>query len=172
MTNSKSNSEEVEMKNITEEMKIHEQWYKEAQDKDMTLETIPAFLKKLTTEYNHDYGTICHALTAGAIATMWAMNRTPQGGITGFQSGCIMWEFIRNWNGEKGPLRLIKYDEMLFPQYEDKFQKNISMNTWKYLQEEAKKNIDSKEHASLRVIHHWQSIADGIVPFGYAVKED
>ena len=68
---------------------IRDVWYAQAADKAMTLETLPAFLKELA-EYKHDYNTICYALTAGAIATAWALNRTPNGGITGFQAGAIM----------------------------------------------------------------------------------
>ena len=84
------------MKTITEEMKIHEEWYKQA--KEQTLETLPAFLNHLINDYGHDYGTICHAIAAGAIGAAYALERSPQGGITGFQAGCIMWCFIRHWN--------------------------------------------------------------------------
>ena len=159
------------MRVITESDNVHEEFYKEATSKEMSLEKLPAFLKKLTKEYRHDYGTICHALTAGAIATMWAMNRTPQGGITGFQASCIMWEFIKQWMGYKTPMRLIKYEEMLYPQYAHKFNNTISTETWKFLQDEANKKLAEKG-AVETVRIHWQSIADGIVPFGYIVKEE
>ena len=36
-----------------------------------------------------DYGTVCHAIALSAVA------RTAQGGITGFQAGAVMWEFIK-----------------------------------------------------------------------------
>ena len=158
------------MQNITEEMKVHEEWYKEAHADGMSLAKLPAFLKKLTEDYNHDYGTICHALTAGAIATMWAMNRTKQGGITGFQSGCIMWEFMKQWNHIEAPARLVEYKNMLYPQYEDKFQKVISQSTWNFLKTEAQKNLDEKS-GSDNCRRHWQSIVDGVIPFGYSIKE-
>src|SRR5690349_20327046 len=70
---------------ITEESGEHKQWYVDAHAPEMTLETLPEFLRHLTEDYHHDYGTICHALAAGAIATAYAMDRSPQGGITGFQ---------------------------------------------------------------------------------------
>jgi hypothetical protein len=96
--------------NITEDMHIHEQWYEEA--KKQTLTTLPEFCRSLSEDYHHDYGTICHAITAAGIATMWAMNHTEQGGITGFQASCIMWEFIKNWMGKEGhSLRLLDYSE-------------------------------------------------------------
>jgi len=162
---------------ITEEMHTQDEWYKEAEAKTMTLKTLPKFLKKLSGKYNHDYGTICHALTASALAAINAMNRTSQGGITGFQAGAVMWRFIREWGMDlkDKPLRLVNYSNMLYPQYDYHFEKTINSNTWKWLQAEAKKNLDGDNmchHASPNVIAHWQSIVDGKVPFGYAVKED
>lgn len=41
--------------------KIKEEWKGEA--RKCTLETLPVFLQKITTEYQHDYGTICPAET-------------------------------------------------------------------------------------------------------------
>ena len=127
---------------ISEKMMTHEEWYKEA--KEMSLDKLPEFLRKLTEDYGHDYGTICHAMTAGAIATMWAINKSPTGGITGFQAGYIMWQFIRQWNysSNKTGLKLIDYDNFLYPQYEDKFEKTISKETWNAIQKQAKENLD------------------------------
>jgi hypothetical protein len=224
---------------ITEKMNIHKDCYKEASE--ITMEKLPEFLRKLTEDYSHDYGTICHALAAGAIATAWAMNKTPTGGITGFQAGAVMWEFIRNWNysSNKTGLKIVDYDNMLYPQYNYKFNKTISSDTWKSLQKEAAEQIQkadtdyekylsncvkyeqdlagfiqrhpdyqdnpkqyekicygtsteweeqyAKEKAGFEfapkkpfcilnsespVYKHWESIVDGIIPFGYSVKED
>ena len=136
------------MQQITEEMKVHEEWYKEAEK--MTLDALPEFVNRLMNEYGHDYGTICHALTAGAIATLHAMDDHPQGGISGFQGGCIMWEFIRNWmySNNKTGLKLIDYDNFLYPQDQEKFEKLISADTWAAIKKEAQKNIDeaNKKH--------------------------
>ena len=74
---------------ITEEMMIQDEWYKQA-DK-MTMDKLPEFLKHLTEDYQHDYGTICHALSAGALAAVHSMNNCPCGGITGFQAGFRIW---------------------------------------------------------------------------------
>ena len=127
---------------ISEEMKIHEVWYKEA--KNMTLEGLPEFINHLMNDYEHDYGTICHAMTAGGIATMNAMNKSDQGGITGFQAGAIMCEFIRNWRyrmKNKTGLKLVDYDHFLYPQYEERFRKNIGAYTWAAIQKEAATQI-------------------------------
>ena len=120
---------------------IKEEWLKGAHS--ATIDTLPAFLRDLTENYSHDYGTICHVIAIAAIAAAWAVDHSPQGGITGFQAGCIMWEFIRNWNysSNKTGLRLIDYDNFLYPQYEDRYQKTISKDTWEAIQKEAKANL-------------------------------
>jgi hypothetical protein len=165
--------DKMEKQVITEEMNVHTEWYKEA--KEQTLETLPAFMKKLSEEFEHDYGTICHALAASAIASAWAMNRTEQGGITGFQGGAVMWEFIKNWGygGELKPLRLFDYSNMLYPQYEQYFEKNISEDTWNWLQAQATEKLNGNNAISASVRVHLESIVNGVVPFGYSViKED
>lgn len=48
---------------ITEEMNIHEEWYADAENQ--TMDTLLPFLNHLMNDYNHDYGTIVHALIAG-----------------------------------------------------------------------------------------------------------
>ena len=156
------------MMKITEEMGIHKEWFEEA--KKQTLETLPEFLRKLTEDYEHDYGTIVHAISAGSIATAWAMNGSKQGGITGFQAQFVMWDFIRNWQNKEGPMKLIEYDDMLYPQYRDRFEKEISEETHKRLIEKAKEKIIESPDAHPGVIKHWKNIVIGIVPFGYTVR--
>jgi hypothetical protein len=161
---------------ITEEQNVHKEWYE--QSNTQTLETLPEFLRHLTEDYSHDYGTICHAITAGAIATANAINKSPEGGITGFQAGCIMWEFIRHWNytNNKLGLKIVNYDNLLFPQYESSFTNTISQDHWKRVQEEAKKRLEENETSEFKagksVLAHWQSIVDGNLPFGFTIKED
>ena len=220
---------------ITEEMKVHEKWYKES--KEINMDTLPEFLRALTEDYGHDYGTICHAIAAGSIATARAMD----GGITGFQASAIMWQFIREWNysNNKTGLKIVDYDNFLYPQYAERHGKTISSSTWAALQKEARLNIekakikykeyleslveydtdieifvkkypdyyDRKDHYdpigigtgsqwgaekkkkdsgfefapqspyepigdSSRVYKHWQSIVDGVVPFGYSATKE
>lgn len=164
------------MKPITEESGIHKTWMEEA--KKQTLRTLPKFLNHLMDDFGHDYGTIVHALSAGMRATMHAMNEHKNGGITGFQASCIGWEMVRELFGQKGPARLLFYDHMLYPQYDDKFQKTIPESTWKYLKDEALRHVKEddeavsglKAHPDVR--RHWLSISEGKVPFGHTVVED
>lgn len=138
---------------ITEEMDIHKQWYEES--RQITLDALPDFISHLINDYQHDYGTVCHALAAGALATLWAMNSTPQGGITGFQASAIMWQLIRQWSypGNKTGLRIIDYDKFLYPQYEDDFtQKAISKSMWECIQKEAENNIKEADEAHAKYL--------------------
>ena len=155
-----------EAKQITEADKdLIESWYKERP------EDINAFISKLHTDYVHDYGTICHAIAASAIAAAWKCDSGPQGGITGFQAGAVMWEFIRHWQSWEGPLRLLNYENMLDPQCENKFNKVIDSTTWKWIQDKARESLASSEHAHPNVKAHWESIITGVVPFGYIISD-
>jgi len=159
--------------NITEKMSIHKQWYIDANEQ--TLESLPMFLDDLMNKYNHDYGTICHALASGAIATMWSMNKHPeQGGITGFQASCILWEIIRNWSypHNKCGMRLIDYDDLLYPQYARKFSNTLSKESFDKLKEVAAKKLSESGTIHPDVKRHWESIVSGNVPFGFVIKEE
>lgn len=145
-----------------------ESWFKK------TDESTDNFIKRIS-KLEHSYDSIVHAVAASAVKAAWQMNDTPQGGITGFQAGAVMWEFIRRWMHFEGPLKLITYRNMLYPQYKNEFNKTISKETWKYLQTEAQNNLNKvtkgKLNASPNVIAHWESIVNGKVPFGYKVNE-
>jgi len=154
---------------ITEKMGVHKLWYKEA--KKQTVETLPAFIQKLTSDFGHDYGTICHAIAAAAVGAAWAVEHSPQGGITGFQSGAVVWEFYYAWTGERGPMRLLKYDEILYPQYEYKFN-SISNDIWKEIVIKAAVNLKNDTLVHPEVKKHWEKIANGIVPFGLKVRNE
>ena len=157
---------------INEEMHLENEWFKQAQEQ--TIDTLSQFINHLMNDYQHDYGTICHALSAIALAAVYAADKSPQGGITGFQASFIMWDFIRQWmypSNECG-LRLVNYDDMLYPQYQYKFEKTISNTAWNKLQQEAKNLLENYNNDAVNeVVTHWRSIADGQVPFGYIVTE-
>jgi hypothetical protein len=125
---------------------ILEGWKKEASK--VTIDTLADFLKSVTGDYAHDYGTICHAVAVSAVAAAKAVDKSDQGGITGFQAGAIMWEFVRQWNysGNKTGLKLIDYDNFLYPQYEEKFQKTLTPSVWAGIQNEASSRVVEADH--------------------------
>ena len=158
---------------INEDMHLEEQWFAEAAKQ--TPETLMEFFNHVMNDYVHDCWTICHAVAACAIAAAWAADRSEgaQGGITGSQAGFVMWDFIRQWeySSNKSGMRLVDFDNMLYPQYEYRFDKAISKRVWESLQEQAKENLEAKEYAADEARAHWQSIVDGHVPCGYKVVD-
>lgn len=149
-----------------------------------TPETFPSFMQELIANYAYDYGTITHALAAAAIGAASALDSSDVGGITGFQAGFVMWNFVKEWYfpNNKCGLKIVDYDEFLYPQYRDKFEKALNKSTWDAIQEQAKKYIDEDNsliaiggnsiHAHPNVRKHWEKIAAGEVPFGFYVKGD
>ena len=166
-----------EKKMITEENDRAEidSWFEQAGKQ--TFETLPEFIRHVMNDYEHDYGTVCHAIAACAVATAWACNEMEgaSGGITGFQAGAVMWTFIRHWlyKSNKCGLRIIDYDDLLYPQYASRFGKTIGSRIWTAVQEEAKKKLEHVDpFTSNLVVEHWRQIANGIVPFGLSVSDD
>lgn len=155
---------------VTEEMHPEKAWFEEACK--MKMKDLPAFMDRMLNGYNHDYGTVCRAVAACAIAAAWAASDVA--GLTGFQAGFVMWDFIKNWtkSGNETGLMLVDYDNMLYPQYEERFDKTISKTTWERIQKVAKEKLEKESFVSMRVLAHWKSIVNGEVPFGYRVVDD
>lgn len=159
-------------KPITEDMNLQDEWFKKA--KSMKPDDFPEFFRELTEDYEHDYGTVCHAMAAIGLAAMWAFNNSEgaRGGITGFQAGCVMWDVIRHMNYEdnKCGLRLLNMDDLLYPQYEHNFVA-ISEDTWDAVRKEAQKRLTERVTAHPDVVAHWESIINGKVPFGLRIED-
>jgi hypothetical protein len=135
-----------------------------------TPDTLQQFLKEVHDDIKPSYGNICHKIAISAIATMWAVDHSDQGGINGFQASHLLWEVICAWDNDYDPQRLVKYNEMLYPQYEHKFT-SISKDTFKWMQTEARKTLSTSEHMHPNVREHMESIVMGKVPFGYSLED-
>lgn len=120
----------------------------------------------------HDYNTIVLACGAAAVAAAKVVERGPSGGITGFQAGGVMWEFIQRWGlyPKDTPLKITNYNDLFFPQMRYKFT-TIGKETWDWAQKEAVKNLGKRGHAAESVVSHWESIASGKIPFGLTIEE-
>lgn len=149
---------------------IVEGWHAKARDV-VTMRDVVAFYDELANDYEHDYGTICHAMAALGIAAMRALNNSEQGGITGFQAGCVMWEFIKHFMHMEGPMRLIEYKDILYPQFDDKFDKKLSKEMLEWLQEKAKKAMDGNVMMSIAVAQRHHDIIAGKLPEGWSLEE-
>lgn len=157
-------------------MKQVEEW---DQERHETPKEFMAFLEKLKA-YPRSYSSCPSIVGAAATAAARFMDRWGDVGLTGFQAGFVMWHFIQKWMGIEGHIRLVKYEEMLYPQYEQTFEKSIPADTWAWLQDRAKDKLadwdrrqaeDPELVGSSVVRDHWQSIVEGKVPFGYVVKD-
>lgn len=142
---------------------------------DKSFEEVMKFVESCK-KYGDDYGGCVVAIGQAALAVMDHLGN--EFGITGFQAGCINFEILRNWtySGNKTSLKIVDFDDMLYPQYEHKFEKTITRSVWDALQKQAKERLGKKKDKGYavhpEVLAHLQSIADGNVPFGYTVKED
>ena len=160
---------------ITEEMGIHEEWYERA--REMEQEELPDFVDELINEYQHDYGTICHAIAAAGVAASSVVNNSNVCHITGFQAGAVKWGYLQNWDTslKDKPLRLVDYSQLLYPQYDYKFN-SISQSTWEWVQKEARKKLNELPNKDIpvaeSVIRHWESIDNGNKPFGLKIEEE
>ena len=76
------------------------------------------------------------------------------------------------YSGNECGMKIVDYDEMLYPQYEYKYQRTMRRDIFDALQKTAKKRLEESEYAHPDVIKHWKSIVDGNVPFGYVVTDN
>lgn len=157
-----------DIENETREFEVKEQLENERKD-IKSFDDLVDFLQKVKDNCNTGYGTATRAIAQAALATAWYL--ASDFGITGFQASCVMWDFIKDWrysNNECG-MKIVDYDDMLYPQYDYKFKKTISEDTFEALQKTAKKLLEEKSYAHPDVINHWKYIANGGVPFGYII---
>lgn len=137
-----------------------------------TFDELVEFLKDVEKNYGDGYGEAPRAIAQACLAVAWYLaNRY---GITGFQAGCVMWDFISDWmySNNRCGMKIVDYDDMLYPQYSYKFGRTITTSTWNSIREEAKKRLEDSEYAHPDVIAHWKSIVAGRIPFGYVISDD
>lgn len=145
-------------------------WYKEAQE--MTWEKLPSFLERLSNvPMTHDF-EIC-AVGAAAIAAAWAMNEKVKC-LSNCGASEVMWKFIQGWMCKTGPMRLLCFEDMFYPQNEERFDKTIDKGTAEWLRitahEKMQKWFDHDYEVAPEVFWHWAKMDAGELPFGYRIK--
>lgn len=152
-----------------------ETWWSEAED-CQSIEDAADLARRLITDYRHDYGTICHAIAAAAIAMAWAVERSPEGGITGFQAGAVNWLWLKHWNQwEDGPRRIVEYANLLYPAYDRHFTE-IDADTANWLTKRAQALLAEHDgpaglHVHPNVRARWELVAAGQLPSFVHVTE-
>lgn len=101
--------------------------------------------------------------------------------LTPFLFDYVKWGLLYNtgYKDNKCGLRIFDYDQLLFPQYEPKFEKSIPENVWKKVQKLAKGMYDYQKNPKIPVnkrvsneyMEHWKKIIDGIPPFGFTIRK-
>lgn len=162
-----------EVKESTETIykKQLEEMVKKVETKEQLLEVIDSIVNK----QDHDYGTIAVGTFQAMMATFNYVNRSPNGGITGFQAIFLGWAFVDEFmlSCRNKPKKIINYGDLLYPKYGNKFEKVISKETHEWLIKEAKKHLeDDSIHAHEDVIKHWQNVANGEIPFGFTLEKE
>jgi len=151
---------------------IIDEWYEKAKHIKN-----PDELKEFI-EYVYSFGDFpgydegVHAITAIAIASSWCANEYYN--ITGFQASCVGLQYLMHWTYDYSNLVGISvrnWSDMLYPQCQHRFEKKISKDMFKALQEKAQEKLDN-EGGCEAVLAHWQSIVDGVIPFGYELTDD
>lgn len=119
---------------------------------------------------NFDYGGIVVACMAAMTAAMNVVNRGPQGGITGFQAGCLMWECIKKFGmfGDDAILRIVDYKDLLFPQCDYHFTTIPSSAHDKLVA--IAKAYDTK-NCNPKVAERIKSVSEGNIPCGLTVED-
>lgn len=165
----------TEKRALTEEKdeETLEAWKRQAKEV-CTLEQLVSFIRSLDENYHHDYGTQVHASAAAMMAAFWCFDRiSARGGMTGFQASCVGWMIAKELLSFEGPARLQKFEDLLFPQYSEKFEKVISADSWAWLQKRAGELLaehpGDEVHNDVR--RHWRSITAGEIPFGFRVGD-
>lgn len=153
-------------------------WYNTARSMKHT-HTLKKFVDHLIEDYNHDYVTITHAINAAALASANCVNASA--GIDVRQASAVMWEFIRGWMRYEQPMRLINYQEFLYPHFSEDHEKTITPATWEWIQKKARIMLDGSMRLPIggggvqmdwAVRNHLKNIVHAqIVPFGYEVQE-
>ena len=154
------------------EKEYKEYIYKKA-DKVKTKKQLDELLNEVTNCEELDYGKIIYAISGCMLATANYIDNSEVGGITGFQASFIGWEMVKKFIHESTiGMKLVDYENMLYPQYKEHFQKFISQDTWESLQKQAEINLKEIPTANPKVIEHWKHIVRGKVPFGYKVEKN
>ena len=127
-------------------------------------EELSNFIKRLS-DYQHDYGTIVYACAAARMAAWRVVDKSPQGGITGFQAGCVMWETVKDLGRfSEGPLKILDFDNIRFPQYDDSWGVSLSRKSAAVLSERAKSFLDNNRDCNKSVLTRNKNIAAGKFP--------
>ena len=115
------------------------------------------------TEREHEYGTCVYAMSIAAEAAFKFISHKL--GATGFQASCADLDFLRRIRGMKHGFCVLDYENLLYPQYMDKFDKNYEdyvLENQPKLKERAIAKLKESPQAHESVLAHWKKLASFI----------
>lgn len=140
---------------------VYEEWKAKA-NAVQNLEDFNTFYKELT-EHKHSYDSVVWACQLVSIAAFKAFNRSPQGGITGFQLGFVGGGYLQEMLHLKGPVFLLKAEDLLSEYKAGDYIARLDKESHTWLREEARKRLDGENlHEDAR--EHLQKMAEGWLP--------
>ena len=150
---------------------IIKQWYEKAKHVN-NVEQLKEFIEYVYSSGICDYNSCVDAVTAITIASSWCANEHYK--LTGFQASFVGLRYLIHWTYDYRNtvgISVRDYTDMLYPQCAYKFEKKINKEVFNALQKKAKEKLEEGgAHPIVR--DHWQSIVDGVVPFGYELVDN
>jgi hypothetical protein len=157
-----------EKKFITEADGVQNEWYEQA--RGQTLETLPGFLAHLLDGYSHDQSTIVHAMVAGCMATISAMNAHPEGDIGSSQTSQLLGLFIRKWAKIEGPAKIMSWAALLSPAYEEQVM-TVPKDIAGWIKGLAQQALDTGKYQGDQHRAHLEKIVAGQMPWGFKEQQ-
>ena len=126
-----------------------------------TEEELLEVIRNLIKYENNDYGTSARSLTLAAEAAFNYMAHVM--GSTGFQAGCAQGSFMLRMKHIKSQMRILNYDNLLYPQFLDNFritpEQCIKENA-SWLKAQAKEKLkNANGWEADEVVKHWKYLA-------------
>ncbi len=111
----------------------------------------------------HDYGTCVYAMSIAATAAFHYIGGTL--GVTGFQASCADLDIVRRTRGYETGFRIVNYENLLYPQYEDEFVSSpaellAEPDLRKTIRAAAAKLLKGRSDAHKDVRAHWKHLAE------------
>lgn len=143
---------------------LYEEWKAKA-DAVQNLEDFKAFFKELT-EHNQSYDSVVWACSLISVAAFKAFNRSPQGGITGFQLGYVGGGYLREIMHLQGPVFMLKAEDLLLPHKAHNYIARLDKESHTWLRETAKERLADPELQDIDddFKEHYQKLAEGWLP--------
>ena len=112
------------------------------------------------TKRQHDYGTCVYAMSIAAEAAFNYVAHVL--GTTGFQSSCADLDFLRRTRMLKYGFQIINYENLLYPQYADKFptRAQVLKENIDEIGKAAEELLADRDGAHPAVIRHWEDLVD------------